>query len=82
MSTGKQCPEIDVPEHGSVLIPCVREFDLTCLKRCSKGFYLDGEQSARCIMQGNQTTWTGKEAVCKGKANVKVIRKIHYNLEF
>ena len=61
-----ECPEIETPEHGSVLIPCVREFDLTCLKRCSKGFYLDGEQSARCIMQGNQTTWTGKEAACKG----------------
>ena len=55
------------------MIPCVREFDLTCLKRCSKGFYLDGEQSTRCIMQGNQTTWTGKEAVCKGKKSINNI---------
>ena len=76
LSSGKTCPEIDAPEHGSVLIPCVREFDLTCLKRCSRGFYLDGEQSSRCIMQGNQTTWTGKDTVCKGMDFVFNVNKI------
>lgn len=64
---GKSCPAIESPEHGSVLIPCVREYGLTCMKRCSKGFFLDGKQSARCVMQGNQTAWTGTEAICKGK---------------
>uniref|UniRef100_A0A7M5XAK0 Uncharacterized protein n=1 Tax=Clytia hemisphaerica TaxID=252671 RepID=A0A7M5XAK0_9CNID len=61
----KDCPTIEAPEHGSIMIPCVAKYGFTCLKKCSKGFYLDGTTSAKCVLEGNQTTWTAKDSICR-----------------
>jgi len=70
---GKSCPIIEAPTHGSVVVPCIEKYGLTCLIRCSKGYYLDGIESTKCGMSGNQTAWNVNEIACKG--NVLSIRK-------
>ena len=63
---GMTCPVIADPQFGSVQSPCVRKFGFSCSKKCAKGFYIEGGDVAKCVMNGNQTTWTGSDTQCKG----------------
>ena len=63
---GKNCSSIADPQFGSVQLPCVRKFGFSCSKKCAKGYYINGDDVAKCVMNGNQTTWTGSDTHCKG----------------
>ena len=68
--SAKPCPPLDAPLHGSVMIPCVERFGATCVTKCTKGHYLVGSMSDKCVVDENgDTMWTPNNATCKGKVD-------------
>ena len=64
---GKQCPKLLAPSGGSVLLPCIEEFGITCLLKCSKGFHMEGFPKSQCVVKNsNETEWTKTNLTCSG----------------
>ena len=37
------------------------------MKKCAKGYYMDGDRETKCVMMGNETVWTDSDRQCKGE---------------
>lgn len=66
MISGKPCPNLAPPTHGSLLIPCIQLFGSSCVAKCGKGFYLVGSKFSECVMKEEKTTWLPNNATCNG----------------
>ena len=63
---GNTCPALNPPNHGSVLMPCIKLFGSTCVSKCSKGYYMQGSKTSECKMVTSKTKWVPDNATCQG----------------
>ncbi|XP_057304820.1 uncharacterized protein LOC130641844 [Hydractinia symbiolongicarpus] len=65
----KKCPALAAPIHGSIVIPCFQLFGSTCMKRCENKYYLNGNRTSQCALNGdNILAWTNEDTKCKAIA--------------
>eukprot|EP00794_Sanderia_malayensis_P011121 gene11121-12291_t len=60
----KPCPSIEPPNYGSVVLPCIEKFNSTCLMKCSRRFYISGNNLARCVVDKGITRWERGNVTC------------------
>lgn len=60
----RQCPKIQPPTYGSVLLPCNEVFNSVCLQKCSKGYQMQGTRATKCVMRNDNVTWSNTNSTC------------------
>ena len=66
----KPCPEVQPPSHGSVVLPCIEQFNSTCFLECRRGYYSSGNDITSCIVENNATSWKGGNLTCIGNCEL------------
>ena len=63
-----QCPRLDNPDNGTVILPCSTKLNTACRIRCNLGFYTTTPNPfQQCVLQpGNAVAWTAPP-LCIGK---------------
>ena len=71
MNTAVQCPTLDSPMNGSLLISGtgVGVYQETATYACATGFALDGMSERVCQSDG---TWSGSDPTCQSKYTFSV----------
>ena len=64
------CPAFNAPLYGSVILPCYESFGSTCGRKCSSGYYMEGEAISKCDVKNNVTFWTPNNFTCISKSDI------------
>ena len=67
------CPAFPLPNHGSVLLPCIELVGFSCMAKCREGYYLSGNHTSKCVVDSGITTWVPNNAICEGKLRKIII---------
>ena len=62
------CEELQNPEHGSIILPCRREYGTICRIKCLAGFYTTVEVPVQIcnVSDAGEIVWT-PAPVCQGE---------------
>ena len=65
LSTGKSCPALQPPVHGSITsLSCGTSFGSQASLSCDTGYRMTGSSQRSCQADG---TWSGNTTICNGK---------------
>ena len=72
------CPELQPPENGFVLFPCMREEGHSCNIVCSHGYIMKGPTRQTCIRTTDILSWTvGPQCVGEYRNNNRTVVKYY-----
>lgn len=61
-----RCEQLDPPENGAILPPCINEFSSTCTILCNFGFVQEGMNRQTCGLNSEGSTEWSEAPICIG----------------